>query len=324
MKKYLIVVLAMAAAMVACGGDDTTTSNDVVIAGDTAKADVKAEGIVVSDVVKAETTPVEVKQDVAQEAAGCQLCKTIYDCLGLCAQGTAGQACQQACVNGLCATDQQEFQTFYNCMDTNACLTKTTDAEVNTCVFQFCQDPYFKCFSGTQYATCVDLNACLNSCPADDPNTADVNEAQVCYSDCFTNATYEANTAFQAQYDCLYAQCPICKTATTGSPEETQCNTCANPVIASGGACATQFAACRAHGSKNCADTWTCLLAAQDSAGAQACYAAGTLTAQDLAQAWVDCALAKCTDGTLTCIDATKTADCKTQWDTCAADTATN
>ena len=327
MNKHLVVVLAMAAAMVACGGDTTEPTSDVPagdvvvnhdVAGDT-KTDVVA--VEVATEVAAEVKA-EVKEVAQPETAGCNPCNSIYDCLRLCPSGNA--ACQQACMNGLCLADQQEFTTFNDCLDTNGCNKITTDPEFGQCVDQYCADPYMKCFSGNTYATCLDLNACLNACPDDDPNTADVNEAQVCGQDCYKNSSYEAQSAFQAKYDCLYAQCPTCKTATTGSADEKTCNTCATPVITTGGACATEWQACAAHGSKNCAETWTCLKTAADQAAAQACYGAATFTAQGLIGVWEDCSFAKCTTLTFTCLDATKTADCKTQWDSCAADSATN
>ena len=309
-------------------GDDGGTA-DKPVGSDAPHTDVASEatdpGTVKDDGVLLDAGHDEgISTDVAPKDEGttpsCQPCRTIYDCLGACPSGNA--ACQQACTGGLCAADQQEFQAFVTCLDTNGCYNITTDPEFSQCLDQHCSDPYMKCFSGTTYATCVDLYACLSSCPDDNPSTADVNEAQVCGQDCYKNSSYEAQSAYQAKYTCLYAQCPTCKTATSGSPEETQCNTCASPVISTGGACATEWQACTAHGAKNCADTWECLKTAMDQAGAQACYAAATFTAQGLIGVWEDCSFAKCTTLTFECLDATKTADCKAQWDACGGDTA--
>lgn len=305
--------------------DTPVTDNPVT---DTPVTDNQVTDLPVTDNQVTDPTPTDVGVEVTdlpgeEQVEKCKPCPYFFDCIQDCPQGAAGQACQQACLGELCPEDQQEFQAFYNCVYTNGCLQKTTNEEWAACLEQFCLDPYFKCFSGDKYQTCLDLNNCLDSCPDDDPNTPEVKENQVCWQDCFVNATYQANVDFQAMYDCLYVACPICKTAKQGTPEMDQCNKCANQAFGVNGQCKNQYQKCAPHGTKTCSEVWTCLLSCQDKACAQGCYASGTFTAQDLAMTWVDCALTKCPDGQLSCIDATKTADCMTEWDACANDKAT-
>jgi hypothetical protein len=287
---------------------------------DTPVTDTPVTDTPVTDTPVTDTKPDTPVTDVAGEetTVPCQPCPYFGECIQDCPAGAAGQACQQDCLAQLCPQDQQDFQAFYNCLSTNGCLQKTTNEEYGACIDQFCLDPYFKCYSGELYAGCADLMTCLNSCPDDDPNTTDVNEMQVCAGDCFSNATYQANSDYQAMFDCIDTNCTTCGTDWQG----TTCQNCINTVLTSGGACNANYVKCAPHGDKTCSEVWTCLLACQDQACAQGCYASGTLTGQDLAGKWVDCALAQCTDGSIQCIDGTKTAACKTQWDACAADNA--
>lgn len=175
-------------------------------------------------------------------------CKEFYKCLGDCPQGPIGQECQQQCQANMSPQGAQDQGALQGCLQTNGCLSKTTDEEFAQCLEDYCLDPYFKCFSGCKYKTCVEINACIAGCPQDNPQTPDVDEFGECFSNCSTDGTYEANKERQAWIDCLLKDCQVCKKSNPTEQEDVDCNICIIGVLPT--KCMNQWAKCQPVGGK--------------------------------------------------------------------------
>ncbi len=238
-------------------------------------------------------SPVDVPAEA--ETASCTACADLLPCLVQCAGGTAGAACRQACLANPCL-QTQGVQALLNALDRGCDLAK------------------FSCTSAGLYADCIALNQCIAACPSDNPATPLVNEKNDCDEQCFVDGTYNANLALGQKVACLAQACPICATAVPGSADVETCNSCQATAVADGGACRSQYEACRAHGVATCAAVATCVIACADSACMLACVDSGTLTAQALLSAWSDCATAACPSAPIGC------EACTTQWTACQND----
>jgi hypothetical protein len=265
-------------------------------------------------------------------------CIALNDCLNACPDDDPkttdvleNRVCWNACFDGGTFDANADFQGQWDCAyaKCTVCLkaepTAEEDAECNDCINTIlmtdCATEYQKCATfGTDYPACVDLNACLNSCPVDDPMTA-VEEDVECWRACFDGGTFQANKDFTLFYDCIDIACPVCGVTNPTTQQQAECDACYWTAV-DGGACKDLFAACQPIGDKNCPDTWACIIACEDAACSQACYAAATAHAQNAANAFAVCLGPVCTDQATfdTCQETQKTGTCKTQWDTCAAD----
>ena len=208
-------------------------------------------------------------------------CKWFYEVCAAQCPDPPTVLCLSNCFSQLSEDGKAQQTALEDCLSSNSCLALTGQA-FEDCLEAHCLDQYFKCFAGDKYYTCVDLLRCLRDCPDGDTQ---------CPQGCFDGASYLANWDWEKRIQCLWAQCPICKTASTKAEEE-QCSSCAN--TAAFGACAVEFQRCEPAGNKRCGELWDCVQACNDDPCAYGCLDAATFVGKAKHQAVYACIDAQC------------------------------
>ncbi|MBM4396866.1 MAG: hypothetical protein FJ087_14400 [Deltaproteobacteria bacterium] len=275
--------------------------------------------------VKPDPTPDTTGNDPGPETNPIEYgtCKWFYDCANQCPPPPNQQACVTDCQNETSSEGFAGVQAFETCMDQNGCYNKASQDELIKCLSDFCMDEYFKCFSGTLYATCTELWACFDGCPPE----ADGKELHdQCVGNCWDGATYEANWDHQHLVECLFENCPICEKSNPTPAEDQQCVTCQNETLGTGGPCNDHYKKCAASGTQTCSEIFQCINTCADTACAQGCRAKGTFAAQDKLLAIFDCFGTTCEQfdndeqAWSQCANEALTGACKAQADACEAD----
>lgn len=254
-------------------------------------------------------------------------CKAVYECMGECPDGTAGQACVQQCQNNLSAAGMADYQAFNQCLQTK-CAGATTNEEFYACLEANCIEQYYGCFWGCTYLTCGDLINCITSCPDDNPATPTVDERSQCVGNCWGESTAEAQIGLQRAIDCTQNACPVCAIQNPTQQQADECDTCWGNATST--TCETYWDACTNYGTGGCAQLWNCYMPCDSNECAQACIAASSKNARALLQSVFDCIYDLCDSETLSeeewlaCANGSINAGggCETQVDACMADGA--
>ena len=160
---------------------------------------------------------------------GTGTCKWYYSCSSECTQGD--DPCFQACADALSPQGLQDTAAFQQCLENNGCYNASTDDQFYQCLDDYCLLPYYKCFSGTSYATCGQLIDCILGCQSGD---------DACVGNCWTEATYESQVALQNLIDCMNSAC----SSQCADINSQACDDCWAAEQAQGGACNSESVAC--------------------------------------------------------------------------------
>ncbi len=192
--------------------------------------------------------------DCANDAA-CQTtdielsCVGLFQCYNCCGSDTT---CYDAC-DALASSSAGTQMTAINSCAQSSCATECgsggTSESCNTCVDTNCSSQMDACgWDSTGSTGCLDLNTCLNAC--DDylqtgtattcPDLDSANAGLGCIQECYNDASSTGADALGALVDCLFDDA-VCGTQCPG----TDCTTCQQTAMASGGDCYTEATACQ-------------------------------------------------------------------------------
>ena len=233
-------------------------------------------------------------------------CSTVLDCCETCPE--SDQACYLECINGAPIEVQMGYHNLILCLDETgyfACLGEFDEnsPELDECrdeALEQCADEYAICGPPGD-GTCVDLYLCIIACPEGDAG-------QVCAQDCFGDASIKALDAWQLFIDCLdangYFDCP---------EGDTDCYEAAWDL------CDATFKEC-AHGEDACFEIFGCQedCAPNDQICFLQCIVYGSIEAQNMFDAIVDCVVEECADDvTPECENQAIEGPCHTLYDEC-------